>query len=314
MKQDFNKIMEYAIKRCEGIYVDDGAGKNSFYLIYPFTTENISGYIEEFDLKNKSLLTVGSSGDQAINAILNDCKDISVLDINPYSKFYYYLKIASILSLDIDKYLEFLRYKNYPNVFKYNKNIFNKDSYNKLKPTLRLLDYESYLFWDELFNSFKHIDIRDNLFSNDEDRTSVISACNPYLQSKSLYEITKSKVKRVEPKFIIGDLFKTDLQRKYDNIWLSNIGAYLPKRQVKVMIDKMDNLLNTDGKMLISYLYETTIDTKYKNNWSPIYDLQKTFNILRIYNPSLISFTGVNGLKFQDDNMKDSALIYKKKK
>ena len=134
------------------------------------------------------------------------------------------------------------------------------------------------------------------------------------MQSKSLYEITKSKVKRVEPKFIIGDLFKTDLQRKYDNIWLSNIGAYLPKRQVKVMIDKMDNLLNTDGKMLISYLYETTIDTKYKNNWSPIYDLQKTFNILRIYNPSLISFTGVIGLKFQDDDMKDSILIYRKKK
>ena len=39
-----------------------------FKLIYKFTTENISGYIKEFDFKNKSLLTVGSSGDQVINA------------------------------------------------------------------------------------------------------------------------------------------------------------------------------------------------------------------------------------------------------
>lgn len=314
MKQDFNTIMEYAIKRCEGIYVDDGAAKNSFYLIYPFTTENISGYIKEFDLKNKSLLTVGSSGDQVINAILNDCKDISVLDINPYYKFYYYLKIASILSLDINKYLEFLRYEDYPDVFKYNKNVFNKDSYNKIKSTLRLLDYESYLFWDELFNSFKPIEIRENLFSNDEDRTNVISDCNPYLQSKFLYEMTKTKVKRVMPTFINGDLFKTDLQRKYDNIWLSNIGTYLSREQVKLMTDKMVKSLNIDGKLLVSYLYETTIDTKYKDNWCQIYDLQQTFNILRDYNPSLISFTGVNGLKFQDENMKDSALIYRKKK
>ena len=34
-----------------------------FKLIYKFTTENISGYIKEFDFKKKSLLTVGSSVD-----------------------------------------------------------------------------------------------------------------------------------------------------------------------------------------------------------------------------------------------------------
>ena len=45
-----------------------------FHTIYPFATENINDYTEYFDLKDKSLLTVGSSGDQAINALLKDYK------------------------------------------------------------------------------------------------------------------------------------------------------------------------------------------------------------------------------------------------
>lgn len=305
--------MDFAIKHCEGIYVDDGANKNNFYLIYPFTTENISGYINEFDLIDKSLLTVGSSGDQAINAILFGCKNITVLDINPYTKFYYYLKIASILCLNLEEFMSFFKYKDYPNVFKDNKNVFNKNSYNKLKSTLRLLDYESYLFWDELFNSFNHVDIRNNLFSQDEDRTNVIIGCNPYLQSEILYESLRNKLKNIIPTFLNDDLFKIDLKSKYDNIWLSNIGTYLSRDNIKLMTEKMSQLLNLEGNLLISYLYNTTIDTKYKEGWSIIYDLKKIFNYLSEYNPFLISFMGVDGIKFQDDNIKDSVLVYHKR-
>lgn len=313
MSQNFNEIMDYAIKRCEGKYVDDGASKECFYLIYPFATENISGYINEFDLYEKTLLTVGSSGDQAINAILNGCKDVSVLDINPYTKYYYYLKIASILCLDLEEFLAFLRFKDYPKVFKDNKNVFDKDLYNKLKSTLLALDYESYLFWNELFSKFGAIDIRNNLFSSDEDRTSVILGSNLYLQSADLYENARDKVKDVNPTFINGDLFKIDLKNKYDNIWLSNIGTYLSRHFVKMMTDKMSQLLQIDGRLLISYLYKTTIDTKYEEGWNLIYDLEKTFAILSQYDPTLISFIGVEGLKFDKPDMKDSVLVYRKR-
>ena len=56
-------------------------------LIYKFTTENISGYIKEFNLKNRSLLTVGSSGDQAINANFYGCNYVTVVDLNRYTKY-----------------------------------------------------------------------------------------------------------------------------------------------------------------------------------------------------------------------------------
>lgn len=108
MNQNFSVIMNNAINRCNCLKVEDGMLQS----IYPFTTENISGYIDNFNLKDKSLLTVGSSGDQVINAILKGCKDTTLLDINPYTKLYYYLKAASIITLNLDGFMRFLRYKD----------------------------------------------------------------------------------------------------------------------------------------------------------------------------------------------------------
>ena len=67
--------------------VIDSDLENGFNKLYSFTTENIKDYISSFDLNNKSLLTVGSSADQAINAILNGCKDVTIMDINPFVKY-----------------------------------------------------------------------------------------------------------------------------------------------------------------------------------------------------------------------------------
>ena len=45
-------------------------GKEIFQEVYPFTTEVISGYFNELDFKDKSVMTLGSSSDQAFNALL----------------------------------------------------------------------------------------------------------------------------------------------------------------------------------------------------------------------------------------------------
>lgn len=310
MNLNLDLNLENAIKICNGKLIHDDNLK--FSKIYPFTTENIAGYIKYFDLVDKSLLTVGSSGDQAINSILNGCDDVTLLDVNPYAKYYYYLKLAAIICLDIDEFLEFLRFKDCPRVFSDNKNVFNKKGFEKIKETLSSLDYESFLFWNELFKTFRPIDIRNNLFSLDEDRTYVITGCNSYLESEKKYNETRNRINLVKPNFINGDLFKLDLNNKYDNIWLSNIGTYLSRESVKDMTDIMSKLLNDNGQLMISYLYQTKEDTKYQEDWSPIYSLDKLFDLLKEYNSSLISFIGTQGLKFKDKNMKDSILVYRK--
>lgn len=306
----FEKLLNNAIKKCEGIFIDDFV--KSFQLIYPFTTENISGYINEFSLKDRTLLTVGSSGDQIINSLLYGCKDVTSLDINPYTKFYVYLKLSCLLELEKEDFKEFLCFNDYPEVFKKNKYVFNTEVYQKIKRTLRLLDYESYLIWDELFQNFSGINIRENIFEYDENRISVIVGCNPYLQNDILYNDAREKVKKAKINFITNDLFKVSIDNKFDNIWLSNIGTYLSRHFVKKMADIMSNNLENNGKLLISYLYKTTHDTKYQEDWSPIYNLEKTINVLKQYSPYLVSFIGVDGIKFNDDTIRDSVLIYKK--
>lgn len=309
----FENILDSAIKRCDDEIVYDEAFCKGFSEIYPFATENISGYINNFELKNKSLLTVGSSGDQVLNAIVNDCEDITVLDINPYTKYYYYLKVAGLIGLSKDKFLNFFRYEDYPNTFKKNKNVFYKEDYEKINSILRLLDYESYLFWDELLNCYSGEHIRNKLFSLDEEKTSTLEKMNPYLENTSFEEL-KVKLQKIQPKFIIGNVFNEDIEDLgfYDNIWLSNIGTYLSRQFTKIMVDKLSKALNKDGILLISYLYETEKNTEYRDDCSPIYNLPKTLSILREYNPEFISFQGVKGIKFADEDIKDSVLVYKK--
>ena len=59
--------------------------KNLFDCVYPFTTECISGYFDKLNLSNKEVLTVGSSLDQAFNALLCGAGKVTVMDISPYT-------------------------------------------------------------------------------------------------------------------------------------------------------------------------------------------------------------------------------------
>ncbi len=309
MDYNFNEILGYAKRMCEG----RAYSYNAFYRIYSFTTENIDGYIDNFNLENKSLMTVGSSGDQIINAISNGGEDITLVDINPFVKYYYYLKVAGILELDLNLFLEFFRYVDYPGVFKYNNGVFNSVIYNKLKNTLGMLDYESYLFWDKLFYMFDPVDIRSRLFSTDENKTDVIIGCNNYLQSKDNYYDIRNKVGSIRPKFIINDIFTFNSDKKYDNVWLSNIVTYLSYEEIKMLIDKVDCLVNHGGSLLVGYLYQTERDTKYNSNWASVYNLDETLKVLGKYKLDLISFLGTKGILFSNEAIKDSILIRKNK-
>lgn len=306
----FEFLLANAIKRCEQEHVE--MFEREFSLLYPFTTENILGYINLFNLDK--LLTVGSSGDQVFNAIMGGAKKIDVLDVNHYTKYYYYLKVACLLELELSEFFLFLRHKDYPKVFKDNQEAFKLPLYNKVKDTLRLLDYESYLFWDELLQTFPPLTVRKSLFYFDESRTHVIRGCNSYLIDEDSYLNLRKSILDVVPRFIHDNVFSCSLEDQYTSIWLSNIGTYLSRHFVKRMTDQMSKYLLDDGKLLISYLYRTTKDTPYQEGWQLIYDLDKTFQILEDYQDylSLISFVGVDGLKFDDEKIKDSVLVYQK--
>lgn len=305
--------LKIAKNRCSGNYEKTGI-PYPFFLLYPFTTENISGYIDSFELKDKTLLTVGSSLDQALNAILKDSKSITVMDINPYTKYYYYLKKASILELDYNEFEKFLRLVSYPSVFKDNKYALNIESFNKIKPLLKELDYESYYFWNELINKYGSLRVRESIFNMDEDQTKVLRKLNIYLNNEFNYKILKQKIDKANVSFITEDIFNINITEKFDNIWLSNICCYINDlNKIKELLIKYSKLLNKNGELLLSYLYETPSNQDYQDNWPIIYDFNNLYKILQDYNLSLEEFIGVKGILFNDKKIKDSVLIYKKK-
>lgn len=229
-----------------------------FDTLYPFTTENIDGYVDLFDLKNKSLLTLGSSSDQAINAGLVRCNDITIFDFCPLTKFYYYLKLASLLSLERKVFLYFLCKTNYrKNTFS-NPDLYKSRIFNKIKETLKSLDYESYVIWDYLFNKYGSKEI-SRLFTIDVNQVNSIIRCNRYLVDDDMYQLARKRMPNVDIKFIEGDVLSPNINEKYDNIWLSNVGKYLTDEEFTIMIEKMASLLKQNGRMLMNYFYSTDI-------------------------------------------------------
>lgn len=319
MNEYFETILLWTINRLEGDFIDsfNDASKveKNFLEIYPFTTENIAGYINEFNLKNRSLLTVGSSSDQSINASLLNCFDQTIYDVCPFTKYYFNLKKAGLITLKYQEFLEYFSNSISSNTYVENTEMFNLKTYIKLVPVLRLLDYESYLFWDELFNSFSNKIIRKRLFKNDEERVDVLKKCNLYLKNEYFFEQTKSKIKKLYPKFIIGDIYKCENIANYDNIFLSNLASCNNSvEDYKIFINKISKHLKENGTMLVTYLFQTERHTKYQERWSPIYNLEKTEKLLKNYISLFKVFTGTTGYRLNSKEIKDSAIIYHKTK
>ena len=307
---NFEERLLKAIRLCEGAYVEDKA--QSFIRIYPFTTENISGYLPFFSLENKNVLTVGSSSDQAFELALKNCKEITILDVCPFTREYFYLKKAALINLPRNVFLKFFCYRDYPKVFKYNDEAFSKKVFTQLKNYLRLEDYESYLFWDELFETFSSIDIRSNLFDSDEERHQTLENTLSYLKDDATYNEARKKLATLKPNFIIEDIFLENLTNTYDVILLSNIGKYTSIDKLHELFSKLMSNLNDFGQMLICYLYKTTKDSKYYSDYAEIYNLEKLFSTF----PSscyLENFAGIDSF-ISKNNVKDAIFTYQKRR
>lgn len=309
---DLNKAMSL----CEGkaVYNNELEKLNGYHKLYTFTTENISDYMKYFDFENKSLLTVGSSFDQCLNAFYYGARDIALFDINIFSKYYAYLKIAGIISLDYKEFQMFFFKRGLTE--QYNKYMFSKEIYEKIKPTLRILYYESFLLFDELFNIYSKEDIRNHLFDDDECRNDVIRAFNIYLSNEENYNKLKSIIKNITFKYINGDIFKDNIKGKYDNILLSNLCGVTNLYNFKNLVKKLDrNNLNINGSILIGYLWAIKYDeTKYNKEWKDIYKMPITREKLKKYITEYHEITGSRDILWERDNKEDLVLIYRKKR
>ena len=307
---DFETNLYKVLSICDGNF----RYLTEYSKIYTFTTENIDGYIKYFDLNNKSLLTVGSSGDQILNAFYSGARDITLFDINPYAKYYVYLKIAAILSLSYKEF-KFFFFKYGVSSFKRNKYMFSKEIFNKIKDNLRIFDYESYLFFDELFSIYDRNEIRDRLFDDDEDRNIVIKGFNVYLKDEESYDRLKLIIKKISFKYIHGNIFEDNIPGKFDNIFLSNLCTITSLENFKNLLKQIDkNNLNSKGSILFGYLWDTSFyNENYEDEWKDIYKMLIVREYLKEYITEAHDVRGPRDILWKDDKKSDLVLIYRKK-
>lgn len=297
MTDNFEKKVNKAMDICES----DKSCKN-FEQIYSFTTENIFGYMSYFDLFDKSLLTVGSSGDQAFNAVLQGCKDITIFDVCPFVKEYYYLKRSALETFSREEFLKFFCYKRF---FINNKKAFNKDMYLSLRNRLKDNDYESYMFWDKLFQEYSGLDIRTKLFIDEEQSKSILCHVNTYLRNDCYYDELRKIINDVNIDFQQGNIFEDNLLNSYDNIFLSNICSYYSNEQMIELFNRLLPYLNDDGNLMIGYLYYGyELFARVSELVNMLKNLPEDFKYSR--------FVGVSAVGQCITTVEDTAVIYKK--
>lgn len=216
--------------------------------IYTFTNECIKDYLKIFDLKSKEILTVTGSGDHFLNMLL-DVDNIDTFDINLYAYYFYILKSYSLITLELDEYLDFFLDKE----SNYSKKLFGKIKQNWNN------NFDVKYFFDYVFTKY---DKHTTLFTNNKysDREQLIKN-NTYLEEKNYYKL-KNDISNKTVNFINSNLTRLNLGKKYDYIFISNITDYLNnmfnpeplKSYKKFLYKSIIPHLKESGK-LVSYLY-----------------------------------------------------------
>jgi MoaA/NifB/PqqE/SkfB family radical SAM enzyme len=235
--------------------------------IYAFTTENLDGYFSHLNIKDKTILSVGGSGDHLINAYLYGAEKVMCFDSNRLAYFYAELKLKALKNLSFIDFKKFLLRNP-----EKNNQTFSFETYKSLKTELSPLTRH---FFDQLYEQFNndgHAIRESKFFNNRHDSAERKIKTNPYLHSEKNY---KKAQKTLQDKPL---LWKTiPLQelclnkilfmgnQKFDLILLSNIADYSDKiihtqnyledfrNQI---ITPLTQHLKSKGKLVFAYLYQ----------------------------------------------------------
>lgn len=224
----------------------------SYDKIYRMCNEDLTGFLPQLIKKDGSVLTVASSGDQYLSSVLFDAKEIDIFDVNKFTYYFTYLKIAAIKTLEFDEYKEIFLYRpaspqHVP---------FNNKVLKKLKPYLEADVYE--FFHTICMNGIRVLERLFFMYSFIEQEAAVTDI--PYLKEKKYYQLKDKLNNRELPTFIHGEV--TDViknsSKTYDTILLSNMAIYtmtLPDWITFIDTEVMKKL-NNDGAVQADYYWE----------------------------------------------------------
>lgn len=234
----------------------------SFDEIYFKTNENLHEY-EIDSLKGKKVLTVTSSADHALYAILKGATNIYSFDINRFTKLYSNLKVSMIKALEYQDFITTLMKLKNDNK---EDNVFERYIIDKVK---NYLSYDEILFWIECDKYFSTIKLPDNFSDAVNKSLFIYDDCDfrytPYNNSNNYYKL-KHNIFDANIKYLDSDidsLSKKVKNEKFDNIFLSNIMSYVfDKEKFNCILKDMHEILNNDG---IIYMFDLIKNATFNN-------------------------------------------------
>jgi hypothetical protein len=278
-----------------------------------FTTENIAGYFNALNLKNKSVLVVSSSGDHVFNAAYLGAKSVTAFDISTFTKYYLFFKKAAIKAFNYSEFINFF-FGQVGERFLYENFKFIE---NKIE------DEEIIKFWNKAYE-LEYFDgellYNSALFKNTSIQSYEFVSRNMY-GLESTYTFLKEKIDQTNIKFIQSDILElpSKLEETYDVIIMSNISDYLIQlypnmepleklRKLKTLvIDELGSKLNPEGKIQLAYLYNNKFSDEHFHR--EIYNSEYRE---KFFTPE----RGISTLEFlgaHEYNGTDAVLIYTKK-
>ena len=221
---------------------------------FAISNEMLPKVFENLKLKNKKVLTVGSSGDQALNAILNGCQNVSIIDANIFTEPFVEYKLALIKTFDFKTFNDlFIK----PRAFDWK--VYAKISHHLSPKTKQfwdtlMLDLTSNAQWGE----FTEKDITSKMLNIDHtDRHSA------FYKDENVYKLLQTILNNKSTKisFINAEFkqFPNMLKNKYDLIYLSNIYDYYKKNKDEfiAVVDLLHkNNLNNGGSIYVNYDFD----------------------------------------------------------
>ena len=268
-----------------------------FNSIYPFTSENIAGYMNDLDLTDKRVIAVTGSTDHILNAILKGSREITTFDINPLTKMYMDLKISAIKDLSYDDFIKLL-------LFESNKNL----DYNVIS-SLDMSD-ESKMFWLKQLSKFNNNGnaLRNSsLFNTKYFNPNSKLWQNLYLEQDK-YNLLKQQLKDANIIFINTSLKDLKIDSDFDYMFLSNISDYLNLMYKSDILKNYRDLLSEFQKRIntiyFAYLYDI-------GNSNPRSDIDNLTLVNNLFNN--IKIQEFKSALEQSEDKKDGVLILRRK-
>ena len=227
---------------------------------YLFTTENIAGYINDMDLSNKSVLTLGSSLDQAYNSLLVGADDVTVFDINVNVEIFHKIKRDLILRYPKD-YLYNNVLISYPireseqlprpgSVYQYNLYMHSDENYDLLRDKLMYKDRNISFIIGNIF------DINDELDGKKYDRiilSNVLQYLDLYCDKKDKFKVLKNMFLKLKDHLSDDGIMQL---LYYYNTWVINSNSDYDDYDDGYNLDKVLDVLDIDDNFFVIAKYK----------------------------------------------------------